>query len=402
VQSPGRKRAVTRQLRLGIVAGEPSGDMLGARVLRELAARCDGLAVEGIGGERMADCGLRSLVPMERLSVMGFSEPLRRLPELLRLRRRLAACFLRRPPDLFLGIDSPAFNLPLARRMHRAGIPTAHMVSPAVWAWRPGRVHRIGQSVDLVLCLFPFEPPLYTAHGIRAQFVGHPLAHETADCPDQGGARAALGLPGEVCVLARLPGSRASEVRQLAPIFLEAAQRLAADRPQLRLVMPVANDACRRVLEPLLTEYDALPLTLLYNDARTALSAADAALVASGTATLETALLQRPMVVAYRMRALSALLVSRLLRTEYVALPNILAGRQLVPELLQGAATPEAVLAAVEPLLDNPRKSAEMVAGFRAMRTSLAVDFAAESAGALMNLVLSRRGCPDRSVFGQL
>ncbi|MDZ7782550.1 MAG: hypothetical protein U5K56_06265 [Halioglobus sp.] len=211
-----------------------------------------------------------------------------------------------------------------------------------------------------------------------------------------------LACRAEHVLLALLPGSRASEVRQLAPIFLEVARRLAADRPELRLVMPVANDACRRVLEPLLTEYAALPLTLLYNDARTALTAADAVLVASGTATLETALLQRPMVVAYRMRALSALLVSRLLRTEYVALPNILAGRQLVPELLQGAATPEALLAAVEPLLDNPRKSAEMVAEFRAMRTSLAGDFAGESAGALMNLVLSKRGCPDGSGRSQL
>ena len=402
MQVPGRKRTVTRQLRLGVVAGESSGDMLGARLLRALAARCDGLAVEGIGGRQMVDCGLQSFFPMERLSVMGFSEPLGRLPELLRLRRRLAACFLRRPPDLFLGIDSPAFNLPLARRLHRAGIPTAHMVSPAVWAWRPGRIHRIGKSVDLVLCLFPFEPPLYIAQGIRAQFVGHPLADETAECPDQSGARAALGLPGGACVLALLPGSRASEVRQLAPTFLEVARRLVADRPQLRLVMPVANDACRRALEPLLTEYAALPLTLLYNDARAALTAADAALVASGTATLESALLQRPMVVAYRMRALSAFLVSWLLRTEYVALPNILAGRQLVPELLQGAATPEGLLAAVEPLLDNPRTSAEMVAEFRAMRTSLAGDFAAESADALVNLVLSKRGCADGSVRSQL
>lgn len=393
---------MTRQLRLGIVAGESSGDLLGARLLRALAARCDGLVVEGIGGQRMADCGLRSLFPMERLAVMGFSEPLGRLPELLRLRRRLVAHFLQRPPDLFLGIDSPAFNLPLARRLHRAGIPTIHMVSPAVWAWRPGRIHRIGKSVDLVLCLFPFEPPLYTACGIRAQFVGHPLAEETAECPDQSGTRAALDLPVGASVLALLPGSRASEVRQLAPTFLEVAQRLAADRPQLRLVMPVANDACRRVLEPLLTEYAALPLTLLFNDARTALTAADAALVASGTATLETALLQRPMVVAYRMRALSALLVSRLLCTEYVALPNILAGRQLVPELLQGAATPEALLAAMEPLLDIPHKRAEMVAEFGAMRDRLARDFAGESADALMDLVLSKRGCPAGSVRSQL
>lgn len=383
---------MARQLRLAIVAGEPSGDLLGARLLRALAARCDGLVVEGVGGQRMADCGLQSLYPMERLSVMGFSEPLGRLPELLCMRRRLVTCFLRRPPDLFLGIDSPAFNLPLARRLHRAGIPTAHLVSPAVWAWRPGRIRRIGKSVDLMLCLFPFEPPLYTAAGIRARFVGHPLANETAECPDRSAARKRLGLSDGARVLALLPGSRASEVRQLAPAFLEAARRLVADRPELQLVMPVPNDACRIALAPLLPPRAALPLTLLGNDAQIALTAADVALVASGTATLETALLQRPMVVAYRMRALSAFLVSRLLRTQYIALPNILAGRQIVPELLQGAVTPQALSAALQPLLDNPQQSAAMVAEFRAMRGRLARDFAGESAGALMELAASKYG----------
>lgn len=360
--------------------------------MRALAARCDGLVVEGVGGQRMADCGLHSLFPMERLSVMGFSEPLGRLPELLRMRRRLVTCFLRRPPDLFLGIDSPAFNLPLARRLRRAGIPTAHMVSPSVWAWRPGRIRRIGQSVDLMLCLFPFEPPLYTASGIRAHFVGHPLANEIADCPDRSAARKCLGLPDGARVLALLPGSRASEVRQLAPTFLEVARRLLAQRPELHLVMPVPNDACRIALAPLLPAYAELPMKVVDNDAQTALTAADVALVASGTATLESALLQRPMVVAYRMRALSAFLVSRLLRTEHVALPNILAGRQIVPELLQGAMTPRALSAALQPLLDNPQQGAAMVAEFRAMRGRLARDFAGESAGALLELVASKNG----------
>jgi len=369
-----------------VVAGEASGDALGARVLAALAPRCPDLSTEGVGGPRMQALGMCSLHPMERLSVMGLTGPLRRLPELLRLRRRLLRRFLSDPPDLFLGIDSPDFNLPLARALRRRGIPTAQLVSPSVWAWRPGRVETVSRSVDTVLCLFPFEPPLYARQAVSAVFVGHPLAEEIVPDPDPGAARAALDLPAGGQVLALLPGSRAGEVAAMADTFLRAARLLAGRIEGLSVVIPVAGPACRAALDPALENCGDLSLTLVEGRSREAMAAADAVLAASGTATLEAALLRRPLVVAYRMGALSWWVLSRLVHTPYVALPNIIAERQVAPELLQDAATPEALAHALEPLLADADARARAREDLAGTGTRLRGDFGAATAEALVGL----------------
>ena len=291
-----------------------------------------------------------------------------------------------RSAGLYPSVDAPEFNLPLARRLRRRGLATAHLVSPSVWAWRAGRVRRIGASVDRMLCLFPFEPQIYTSRGIDASFVGHPLAQDIEPDPDRVAARAQLGLPGQGRVLALLPGSRVAEVRALAPLFLQVARAMVSKVPDLHFVKPVANAACQRALEPMLGAAAVLPLTTLQGSSAQAIAAADAVLLASGTATLEAALMRRPMVVAYRVDALSAWVLSRLLRSPYVALPNILARRELVPELLQEAATLPALEEALLPLLlDGP--SPDWLADMDSMRQSLSREFSAEVVSALAPLM---------------
>ncbi|HCD54368.1 MAG TPA: lipid-A-disaccharide synthase, partial [Halieaceae bacterium] len=320
-------------MRVGILAGEASGDILGSRLLSALRRRYPDLQVEGIGGPLMQAQGLHSLFPMDRLSVMGFVEPLKRLPELLRIRRSVYQHFLANPPDVFIGIDSPDFCLRLEARLRRAGIKTVHLVSPSVWAWRQGRIRTIRRAVDRMLCLFPFETAIYHQHGIGADFVGHPLADEIPLFTEREHARRALGLAEEGRLLALLPGSRSGEVAALTPLFLEVARRLAAADPELRFALPAANVEREAQIASLLQQAPNLPLTLVQGRSRDVMAAADAVLLASGTATLEALLVQRPMAVAYRMAPLSWALVSRLVRIPFAALPNILAGRALVPEL---------------------------------------------------------------------
>ena len=374
-------------LRIGILAGEASGDILGSRILAALRSQYDEVIVEGIGGPLMQAQGLDSMFPMERLSVMGFVEPLKRLPELLRIRAAVFAHFRDNPPDVFVGIDAPDFNLRLELKLRQAGVTTAHLVSPSVWAWRRGRIKKIKRAVDLMLCLFPFETAIYRQHGIPVRFVGHPLADEIGLRPDQAGARAALGLAPEGRLLALLPGSRAAEVRLLAPLFLQAAQQLWQDHPQLSFVIPAANELRLAELEQLLEAYPGLPVTLLAGQSAQAMAAADAVLLASGTATLEAMLLKRPMVVAYRMGALSWFLVSRLVTTEYAALPNVLAGKALVPELIQHAATPRAMVAALQPLLTDGPAALQQLQEFDAIHRQLQQDYAGRAAAALGELV---------------
>jgi lipid-A-disaccharide synthase len=380
------------RLRIGVVAGEASGDILGSRVLAALQSHYDEVLIEGVGGSLMQAQGLRSLYPMERLSVMGFVEPLKRLPELLRMRRNLLRHFLDDPPDLFLGIDSPDFTLALERKLRRAGVPTAHLVSPSVWAWRQGRIRKIKRAVDLMLCLFPFETDIYEQHAVPVRFVGHPIADELPQQVDRTAARRALGLGERGRVLALLPGSRAAEVQLLAPLFLRAAQRLYSNNPQLSFVIPAANEARLSQLQQLLRQYPQLPVTLVPGQSREAMSAADAVLLASGTATLEASLLKRPMVVAYRMAPLSWWLVSRLVKTPYAALPNILAGHPLVPELIQAAATPDAMADAVQTLLEDGGAAHSQLREFDLIHNQLRCDFAAATATALAGLAESRRG----------
>ncbi len=377
-------------MRIGVVAGEASGDLLGARVLAALRMRFPGLVVEGIGGPLMEAQGLRSMFPLERLSVMGFVEPLKRLPELLRMRRSVYDHFDASPPDLFLGIDSPDFNLRLERRLRERGITTAHLVSPSIWAWRQGRIHSIKRAVDMMLCLFPFETAIYAEQGIPACFVGHPLADELSPQPDRTAARRALGLDSAPTTLALLPGSRGSEVRLLAPLFLQAARLLRQSDPGLALVLPAASPARESELRQLLGSYRDLGVTVVQGRSREVMAACDAVLVASGTATLEAALLKRPMVVAYRMGALSWLLLKWLVKTPYAALPNILAGRALVPELLQRAATPAALAAALRPLLAGGPAATRQLGAFEGIHRELCQDYGERAAEALSALVAGR------------
>ncbi len=378
-------------LRLVVVAGEASGDALGAAVVRALRARQPDVQIMGVGGERLCREGLDSLFPLERLAVMGVVEPLGRLPELLARRRGLVRHFTRNPPDLFLGIDAPDFNLGLAARLRRAGVTTAQLVSPAVWAWRPGRVRGIARAVDRVFCLLPFEPAFYAEHGVAAEFVGHPLAGELASAPSRALARRRLGLPAAAPVLALLPGSRAGEVRRLLPDFLQAAALLRADLPALQVVVPAASAERERQLAPLLRGQ---PASLLAGGSRDALAAADAVLTASGTATLEAALLGRPMVVAYRMHPLSYRLLRRLLRVPHVALPNLLAGRALVPEFLQDEARPRALAAALAPLFGGDNSA--LLAEFRRQARLLRGDAADNVAAGLLHMAgIQDNGRPD-------
>ncbi|MCW8128489.1 lipid-A-disaccharide synthase [Microbulbifer halophilus] len=343
-----------KTLRIGIVAGEASGDILGAGLVAALQKRFPGLQVEGIAGPRMLKLGAQSLFPMERLSVMGLVEPLRRLPELLGIRRTLRRHFIDNPPDLFVGIDSPDFNLSLEQSLKAAGIPTVHYVSPSVWAWRSGRIKKIACAVDHMLTLLPFEADFYREHRVPVTFVGHPLADEIPLQVDTAAAREELGFERDDKVIALLPGSRGGEVKLLGPLFLQAARWCFQRRPELRFVLPAANGQRKAELEKLLEDFRDLPVTLLDDNSHGAVSAADHVLIASGTATLETMLLKKPMVVAYRMARLSYAIFSRMLHTSWVSLPNLLAQRELVPEILQDDATPENLGAALLQFYDDP------------------------------------------------
>ena len=375
-----------KRLRIGVLAGEASGDVLGSRVIAALAAHYDEVIAEGIGGPLMAAQGLESMFPMERLSVMGLVEPLKRLPELLRIRGAVYRHFRDNPPDLFLGIDSPDFNLRLERKLRACGVKTAHLVSPTVWAWRQRRIHKIKRSVDLMLCLFPFETAVYEKHGVPVRCVGHPLADEIPLRVGRGEARSGLGLAPPGPLLALLPGSRGGEVRLLGPLFLQAARLLRQDYPDLSFVIPAANAAREEQLRALLTGYDDLAVSLVSGRSREVMAAADAILLGSGTATLEAALLKRPMVLAYRMSPLSWALVKRLATTRFAGLPNVLAGHAVVPELIQDDATPEAMAAAVGPLLAADQSVPEQLQVFDGIHRDLRRDSAAVAAAALAQL----------------
>jgi lipid-A-disaccharide synthase len=347
-------------VRIGILAGESSGDILGADLMQALLARNPALVFEGIGGPLMAAQGLQSRVPMERLSVMGLVEPLKRLPELLRIRRDIIQHFVTNPPSVFIGIDSPDFNLGVELRLRTAGIKTVHYVSPSVWAWRQRRLHKIAKAVDLVLTLFPFEADFYARHRVPVCFVGHPLADRIPLQPDRAAARLRLGL-GAGKVVALLPGSRLGEVGRLAPAFLQAAVLMCERDSTLQFLLPAATSRCRELLEAL---PDLAVLTasrrlyLLDGNSRLAMEAADAVLLASGTATLEAMLLKLPMLVCYRMAPFSYAIISRLLKVPYFSLPNLLAGEKLVDELVQDQVEPHVLADKMYKLLQEGEQTA--------------------------------------------
>lgn len=378
-------------LRIGIVAGEASGDILGAGLVAALQERFDEVKVEGIAGPRMQALGAESLCPMERLSVMGLVEPLKRLPELLGIRKRLRQQFLDNPPDVFIGIDSPDFNLGLEESLKAAGIPTVHYVSPSVWAWRRGRIKKIARAVDHMLTLLPFEADFYEEHGVPVTFVGHPLADDLPLSPDVDAARNALGFAGSDQIVALLPGSRGGEVRYLGPLFLQAARWCHQRQPDLKFVLPAANEARLRELQDLLKGFPELPLTLLEGRSHEALAASDAVLIASGTATLETLLLKKPMVVSYKMGAMSYAIFSRMLQTPWVSLPNLLARRELVPEILQDDATPENLGAELLKFFQDPLLCDQLQREFDDIHQQLRRNASARAADAVCTLIQAKQ-----------
>ncbi|KQQ68072.1 lipid-A-disaccharide synthase [Pseudomonas sp. Leaf127] len=369
-------------LRIALVAGEASGDILGAGLMRAIKARHPDATFIGVGGPLMEAEGMVSYFPMERLSVMGLVEVLGRLRELLGRRKELIAALIAERPDVFIGIDAPDFTLNIELQLRRAGIKTVHYVSPSVWAWRQKRVLKIREGCDLMLTLLPFEARFYEEKGVPVRFVGHPLADTIALTSDRAAARAELGL-GEGPLVALMPGSRGGEVGRLGALFFDAAQRLLAERPGLRFVLPCASPQRRVQIEQLLQGRD-LPVTLLDGGSHLALAACNAVLIASGTATLEALLYKRPMVVAYRMAPLTFWILRRLVKSPYVSLPNLLAGRALVPELLQEAATPESLAAEIGPLIDSGQAQTE---GFDAIHRTLRRDASNQAADAVLALI---------------
>lgn len=374
---------MSRPLTVALVAGEASGDILGSGLMQALRARHPEVEFIGVGGPLMEAQGLKSYFPLERLAVMGLVEVLGRLPELLARRKRLLKSLLEVRPDVFIGIDAPDFNLDLALKLRRNGIKTVHYVSPSVWAWRQKRVMKIRDACDLMLTLFPFEAKFYDAHQVAVRFVGHPLADTIPLEPDRAAARAALNLPQEGMIVALMPGSRGGEVGRLGELFLDAADRLRSMRPGIRFIVPCASPERRAQLEQMLAGRD-LPLSLLDGRSHEALAACNAVLIASGTATLEALLFKRPMVVAYSVAPLTFRILKRMVKSPYVSLPNLLAQRLLVPELLQDAATPDAMAQLLSPLLDNGDIQTE---GFDAIHRTLRCDASSQAASAVLELV---------------
>jgi lipid-A-disaccharide synthase len=389
-----RSPARADRLRVGLIAGEASGDLLGAGLVRELRRIYPDALFEGVAGPAMLAEGVHGWLPMERLSVMGLAEVLSHLPELLRIRRRVTGRLLDWHPDVVVGIDSPDFTLAVERRLRAAGIRTVHYVSPSVWAWRAGRIHGIARSADLVLCLLPFEPPIYQAHGIPAEFVGHPMADTLPLVPDRSASRAALGLSvpdrdGTGEVLALLPGSRHGEVSRLGGDFAAAAARLAAMRPGMQCIAAMASPTLRERFAAQLSERaPGLEVRLYDGRSREVMAAADLVMLASGTATLEAALLKRPMVVAYRVAGTTFRLVRsmRLIKVRRFALPNLLAGEDLVPELIQDEVTPERLAAEAVALLDDAPRRARLVARFAALHELLRRNADRRAAEAVLRL----------------
>ncbi len=373
--------------KLALVAGEASGDLLAGLLLGGVRARWAQASTFGSGGPQMAGQGVDAWWPSDKLAVRGYVEVLRHYREIAGIRRALAERLLKQPPDAFIGVDAPDFNLGLAQRLRAAGQRTVQFVCPSIWAWRAGRVQAIARAVDHVLCLFPFEPEILRRAGVAATFVGHPLADTIPLEPPRARSRAELGFAENDVVVAVLPGSRRSEIQANGPAFLQAADRLHAQRPELRFVLPVAP-GLRALVQPLLAQWARrAPILFVDGQSHAALAACDVTLIASGTATLEAALFKRPMVIAYRMNAISWQLMRRKQLQPWIGLPNILAEDFVVPELLQHAATPPALAAAVVQWLDAPARRDALAARFLEIHHLLRRDTARTATDAIAQVL---------------
>ncbi len=376
-------------MKVGLVAGEASGDLLGAGLIKALQERSPQAVFEGVAGPAMAAAGCDRWADAESLAVMGLVEPLRQIPRLLRLRRSLIKRWRASPPDVFVGIDAPDFNLGLETALRNSGIPTVHYVSPSIWAWRPGRIEKVRKAADCVLCILPFEKKLYDEHGVPAVFVGHPKADSLSADFDAMAIRRSLALSESGSLVAVLPGSRDSEVSRLGPIFAATAAILAQARPDLRFVVPIASPILAPSISAHLQDAGITDrFTLLDGASEQAMAAADVVLLASGTAALESALLGKPTVAAYRVAAMTfaILKIFRLVKLQYVTLPNLLTETPLVPEFIQDDATPDALADAVSSLLDDPQRCAGIRRRFATLRTELTLNADQRAADAVINI----------------
>ncbi|NKI17604.1 lipid-A-disaccharide synthase [Spongiibacter sp. KMU-166] len=375
-------------LRIGLIVGEASGDILGADLIRAIKARHPDAQFEGIGGPLMLEQGFHSICEMDRLSVMGLTEPLKRLPELLRIRRHIKRHLLAWQPNVVVGIDSPDFTLNVEAYLRAQGIKTVHYVSPSVWAWRQGRIAKIAKAVDHMLTLFPFEEDFYRDHGVPVDCVGHPLADQIPLEDGRAEARLALDVDGDHPVVALMPGSRSGEVDQLIGSFLETAQWLRQRVPNVEFLIAAANKERReQILQAIAALTSDLPVRVILGESRTVMAASDSVIMASGTTSLEALLLQRPMVVCYRFGKLSFALLSRLVKAPHFSLPNLLAKRALVPELLQDEVCAEVIGPLVLEQLSNDNHRETLVAEFREIHLSLARQASERAAGVVLDLV---------------
>ncbi len=375
-------------LKFAFVAGEASGDLLGAELIKEIKRHHPNAICYGIGGPLMQAEGFDSLFPMERLSVMGLVEVLGRLWELLGIRKQLRTHLITDPPDVFIGIDAPDFNLALERKLKEAGIPTVHYVSPQVWAWREGRLKKIRKAVDHILALLPFEESYFRQHDVAVTFVGHPLADQIPMQPDQNAARQLLQVgAGSGPIIGLLPGSRKAEIARLGSLFLDTARLLRKDYPGARFLIPCANERRKQQLLPIVNAYPDLDVTLYDGKAQPVMAASDAILIASGTAVLEAALHKKPLVVSYKMASLSYAIISRMVKVKYVALPNLLADQPLIPELLQDAATPQRLHEQMRKALEDEAYRQCLKVEFTKIHQQLKQDASRLAFGAIMSVI---------------
>jgi len=388
---------MTKPLRIGIVAGEASGDILGAGLIDAIRKSHPDATFEGIGGSRMIAQGFKTHVPMERLSVMGLFEVLSRLFELLKIRRDLAAHFINNPPDIFIGIDAPDFNLQLERKLKDAGIKTVQYVSPQVWAWRQNRVKHIAKSVNQVLALLPFEQTFYRDHQVPVTFVGHPLADTIDLQTPQLPAREALQLAADDTVLALLPGSRSSEVKKLAATFIDTALHCQRQMPECKVLIAALSEKTKGLIAEQLTEFPELKnVQISVGRSREVMAAADVLLVASGTVTLEAALLKRPMVVAYKVSNMTYRIAKKMIKVDHIALANLLSKKPMVPEYIQDDATPEKLSAALLNYLRNDEAAKQQTDTFMDIHLQLRQNASAKAAEAVLaEIGVVKSGCDE-------